>query len=477
MKIIRRYWLLLLATTLIGGIAAFAFTLVQEPTYTATSSGLVAASSDSDENASLAYQADQLAQSRAQSYVTIAQSRTVAERVIADLELDATPGELTSRITSEVPLDTSVMRVTATGDSPESSQQLADAWITALAAEIEAIEVATVVDDAGQEVPMAVTVQLVVYEPAALPTMPSSPNPRIVVPLGLLVGLALGLGFAVLRTVLDKRIRSSETIEREFEVPVLGTIPIDPKFTHDDRLQVSAFRPTHERDPGDRAVSEALRALRTNLKFSNVDKPIKVLAVTSPTHGDGKSTITANLALALAAAGDRVVVIDADMRRPMVATAFHLVEGAGLSDVLIGRAEIADVLQPWGDTGNLFVLPAGTIPPNPSELLSSQAMRLLLAELSKNVTVLLDTPPLLPVTDAAVLATHCDGVMVVVSAGKTRTDELEKALSNLHKAHGNVTGVVLNRVPRRGAEATTYGYYQSNYAPRKDDEVFVPAEW
>jgi capsular exopolysaccharide synthesis family protein len=482
LRIARQYWLTLLATTLIGGLAAFAFTLVQDPVYSANSSGLVTASSETTENASLAVQADQLAKSRAQSYVTLAQSRTVAERVIAELGLDVTPAALSSRISASVPLNTSVMQVTAEGGSAAEAQQLADAWINSLAAEISTIEVATVVDETtGQETTSTVTVQLVVYEPAVLPTAPSSPNPRVIVPLGLALGLAAGLAYAFLRQTLDKRIRSVETLEREFEgVPVLGTIPIDPNFTHEDRLAASAFKRSHtggHAGADDHAVSEALRQLRTNLQFTNVDNPARVLVVTSPLPGDGKSTITSNLAIALAAAGQRVVVIDGDLRRPMLATAFHLVEGAGLSDVLIGRAELVDVLQPWGDTGNLFLLPAGSIPPNPSELLASQAMQMLVQELSRSALVLIDAPPLLPVTDAAILTARCDGAVVVISAGKTKTDELQKALDNLRKASGHAAGIVLNRVPRKGANATKYGYYESNYAAKKTDDLFVPADW
>lgn len=462
-------------------MSAFAWTLIQDPVYSANSSGLVTASSDTTENASLAVQADQLAKSRAQSYVTLAQSRTVAERVIEQLGLEDSPSALTSRISASVPLNTSVMQVTAEGGTPEEAQQLADAWINSLAAEISTIEVATVVDETtGEETTSTVTVQLVVYEPAVLPTAPSSPNTRVIVPLGLALGLAAGLAYAFLRQTLDKRIRSVEVIERNFDVPVLGTIPIDPNFTHEDRLAASAFKRSHaggHAGVDDHAVSEALRQLRTNLQFTNVDNPMRVLVVSSPMPRDGKSTITSNLAIALAAAGQRVVVIDGDLRRPMLATAFHLVEGAGLSDVLIGRAELADVLQPWGDTGNLYLLPAGSIPPNPSELLSSQAMQMLVKELSRSALVLIDAPPLLPVTDAAILTARCDGAIVVISAGKTRTDELEKALGNLQKASGHAIGIVLNRVPRKGANAQQYGYYESNYASKKNDDLFVPADW
>ncbi|GAP54493.1 tyrosine-protein kinase YwqD [Arthrobacter sp. Hiyo6] len=188
--------------------------------------------------------------------------------------------------------------------------------------------------------------------------------------------------------------------------------------------------------------------------------------VTSSMQAEGKSTVTANLAVTMAAAGENVVVVDGDLRRPTLTDVFNLVPGAGVTDVLSGTADLDDVLQPWGALPNLSVLGSGRIPPNPSELLGSRAMKNMLQALAQNATVLIDAPPLLPVTDAAVLSRIADGAIVVIRAGKTTQVELENSLGNLQKVRGRVLGAVLNYVPTKGTDAYAYhGTYTSAVAP------------
>ena len=265
-------------------------------------------------------------------------------------------------------------------------------------------------------------------------------------------------------------------MEQKTGVAVVGTIPIVPGLDTDNRLidtsekagaKVSTF-----------AVAEALRALRTNLQFMDVDHPPKTIVVTSPLPGDGKSTIACNLALTLAAAGNMVVLVDGDLRRSTVAKTMGLPGGAGLSDVLAGRATLADVLQRTPRSNNLLVLAAGSVPPNPSEVLGSERMHTLLADLTKHATVIIDAPPLLPVTDGAVLTHQADGALVVVTLGKTTHDLLEKALDTLRKARGRALGVVLNKTPLRGADASPYAYdYRREYARASEpSDDLVPVD-
>ncbi|WES62869.1 polysaccharide biosynthesis tyrosine autokinase [Microbacter sp. GSS18] len=397
---------------------------------------------------------NQLAQSVVKSYIDIGSWRSVAEYVIDDLGLSTTPESLVGHVSVSNPLDTVVIRVSADASSPEQARDLAESWVRGMIAEIEQIEGTG--DDA------AVTV--VPGDSARLPTSPSSPNTRLNVMLGGLIGLALGIGYAVLRHVLDLRVRDSREVERQTGVSVIGALPDSKDLSNERRVLTFTGR-------GDSAspVAEATRELRTNLRFVDIDNPPRTIVVTSPTPGDGKSTVSANLATSLAAAGEHVVLIDADLRRPMVATMFNLPEGAGLTDVLTDRAQLADVAHVVGGTGNLVVIGAGRIPPNPSEVLGSQRMKDLIANLSAHAIVIIDTPPLLPVTDAAVLATATDGAVVVLSTGKTTFDMLHKALENLDKARARPLGVVMNKVPRRGAGATYYGYqYQGEYGARSD---------
>ncbi len=201
----------------------------------------------------------------------------------------------------------------------------------------------------------------------------------------------------------------------------------------------------------------------------DVDHPPRTIVVTSPLPGDGKSTIACNLALTLAAAGSAVVLVDGDLRRSTVATTMGLPGGAGLSDVLAGRAALAEVLQRTPKSPNLLVLAAGSVPPNPSEVLGSERMHTLIADLAKHAIVIIDAPPLLPVTDGAVLTHQADGALVVVTLGKTTDDLLEKSLDTLRKARGRALGIVLNKAPLRGVDASPYSYeYRARVRPRGD---------
>ncbi len=191
----------------------------------------------------------------------------------------------------------------------------------------------------------------------------------------------------------------------------------------------------------------------------NVDDPPRVIVVTSARPRDGKSTTAANLAAAISLSGQPVTLVDGDLRRPSVADKLGLVEGAGLTDVLIGQVDLDDVLQEHARFSNLRVLAAGSTPPNPSELLGSHAMQALLKELGEHGIVIVDAPPLLPVTDAAVLTRNCDGAIIVVSHGLTLDNELDECLRQLTAVKGTVLGVVFNRMPRRGSTYYAGGSY------------------
>ncbi|WP_448809167.1 polysaccharide biosynthesis tyrosine autokinase [Agromyces bauzanensis] len=472
-KVLRAHWLSVLLITLLGGAAAFGWTLLQPRVYSANASGIIAAGVSSDLGAALA--GDNYAKSRVKSYLDVAKSRTVATSVAEELGLDDPPESLVARISVENPLDTAVIKVTAEAATPEAARDLAEAWVRGISDQVTELENANV--PTGSETSSIVTFNSL--DNAVLPTAPTSPNTRLAVALGLLAGFAVGVGYALLRNVFDRRIRSVDQLEEQFGVPVVGTIPFDKNFTDEDRIASSqGGNDTRSRDSYDFAVAEAVRELRTNLQFMSVDDPPRRIVVTSSLPGEGKSTVTANLAVTIAASGQRVVVIDGDLRRPTLAKAFGLVPGVGLTDVLIGRVELNQVLQPWGDTGRLFVLGAGAIPPNPSELLGSNAMQTLLEELAKYAVVLIDAPPLIPVTDAAILSARTDGAFVVAYARRTTYDALGKALQNLERVKGRALGIILNGVPRKGADASSYGYHYKSYygTARRLDETHAPGD-
>jgi capsular exopolysaccharide synthesis family protein len=457
-RVLRAHWISVIAMVLLGGLAAFGWTLIQPKVYSADASGILSTGVSSDLGSALV--GDNYAKSRVKSYLDVAKSRTVAQSAIDELQLEVTPEELVSMVTVQNPLDTAVIKVTAQSSTPEGARDLAEAWVHGISAQVTELENANVPEGAD-------TASIVTFnslDAAVLPTEPTSPNTRLAVVLGLFIGLALGIAYALLRNVFDRRIRSVEQLELETNLPVVGTIPFDKNFTNENRMVTSqGGNDVASRDEWDYAVAEAMRELRTNLKFMNIDNPPRSIVVTSSLPGEGKSTVIANLANTIAASGERVVVIDGDLRRPTVAKTFGLLPGVGLTDVLIGRAELQDVLQPWGDTGLLYVLGAGPVPPNPSELLGSKAMKAVIDEISKHAIVLLDAPPLIPVTDAAILTASTDGALVVAYARRTTYDAIHRALQNLERVKGRPLGVILNGVPRKGAGASNYGYQYHSY--------------
>ncbi|WP_344737769.1 polysaccharide biosynthesis tyrosine autokinase [Microbacterium awajiense] len=319
-------------------------------------------------------------------------------------------------------------------------------------------------------------VTIVTIGSASLPSSPIFPDTSTALIVGGLIGFGFGVAFALTRTASDRRIRAADDVEQKTGVPLVGAIPATEGMEGDNRL-IGESTSKGKGKGSNFAVSEAMRSLRTNLQFMDVDNPPRTIVVTSPLPGDGKSTIACNLAITLAVSGQPVVLVDGDLRRSAVAKTMGLPGGAGLTDVLSGRADLSDVLQRTPRAKNLYVLAAGSVPPNPSEVLGSERMRSLLVDLASHAVVIIDAPPLLPVTDGAVLTHQADGALLVVGIGKTTYDLVEKALDTLQKASGRALGIVLNRVPTRGVDASPYSYeYRREYGtPKLDEESASPA--
>lgn len=450
LRALRNHWAGAMALTILVGAAAFGFSLLQPKVYAANANGFVG--TGSSENGALGSVNDQLAKSRATSYVDIAKSRATAQDVIDDLGLDASPSGLVGRIDVQQPIDTVSLHITARASTPREAQELADAWVRALALQVREIE-----SPNTDKVPDG-TPRVIPVESAELPTSPVSPRTDRNTALGLVLGALLGLGYAVLRSTLDRRLRTASDVESRFPVPVVGSIPTSTALRNRDTTDPTRTSYGHE-DP---SAGEAFRKLRTNLVYMDVDSPPRVLVVTSPKPGDGKSTVAANIAMTLETSGQKVVLIDADLRRPTVADAFGLDPAVGLTSVLSGQVPISLALREVPDRSNLRVLTAGPLPPNPSELLGSKAMGALIRSLAEGPEggyVIIDAPPLLPVTDAAILSTSADGAFVVVSAGKTLDTELASALGSLESVGARTLGVVINRTAAPGRGYGYYGYY------------------
>lgn len=463
LSVVRSHWLgiLLITVLMVGG--SLGWYALQPKVYSAESSGIVVAAGA--ENLGMSLAGDSLAKSKAKGYQSVGESILVAESVIKSLGLKESAPDITRAISVSVPLDSVEIRISARSSDPQTAQNVADAWVTALALQVYEL-------DKGNASPGTEPVtKIVPLAKASLPSAPVSPLLTATLGIGLAAGLLIGLGYALARNHLDRRIRGASEIERLFSLAVVGTLPLDKRLS--EKSSVLESTTGSHRVPGGHAMAEALRELRTNLDFIDVDNPPRILLITSSLPSEGKSTVTSNLAATIAAAGRDVIVVDADLRRPTVHQVFGVLPDVGVTDVLSGRASIDDVLQEWGPNPHLRILTAGRIPPNPSELLGSRAMEHLLKDLSQRAIVLIDAPPLLPVTDAAVLSRVADGTLVVARARKTTRDTLYRALGNLTRVRGRVLGVILNCVATKGPGDLNYGYYGA-YGSAEDPQDHQP---
>lgn len=458
-RVIRKRWQIITAVTLVvlGG-AALATTLSPK-VYEAQTRLFVSTSGGGDSNALLS--GSNFTQQRVKSYADVITTPHVLDPVIKTLGLKTTAADLGDQITATVPLDTVLIEVTVKDTNPRVAARVADAvgrQFTNTVANLESV-------NTGQSSPVKVTV----VSAPTVPTTPVSPRPARNVALGLVLGLLLGLATALLRDLLDTTIKNEENCSEVTDSTVIGGISFDPSASRNPLIvQTDMHSPR----------AEAFRTLRTNLKFVDAANHPRSIVFTSSVPGEGKTTTTANLALTMAAGGSRICLIEGDLRRPRLLDYMGMDGSVGLTNVLIGQAELGDVLQQFANS-SVYVIGAGSIPPNPSELLGSDAMVNALRDLeSRFDVVIIDTPPLLPVTDAAVLSTIAGGTVVVVGAGQVDKAQLTKSLQTLEAVKGRVLGLVLNMIPTKGLDA--YSYYRDGYAPasprqRAKQRVKVPS--
>jgi capsular exopolysaccharide synthesis family protein len=293
-----------------------------------------------------------------------------------------------------------------------------------------------------------------VLERAEVPTVPVQPNRPMLLVLSSVFAVLLATGIAFLVEYMDDRLNESEDVQRLFALPTLAHVP----QSDEDQAPVLAQLPAQSH------LAEAYRALRSSIEFAGIDSAIHCLQITSASKGEGKSTTALNLATAMAMAGKRVILVDADLRRPAVHRMLEISSTPGLTDVLIGTATLDEVIRET-ETENLRIICAGAIPPNPTELLASNAFAHILEQLEARADlVMVDTPPCAPVTDPIIVAARMDAVLLVVNAGHTRKPVLSHALEMLGRARARVIGVVLNRV-----DGSQKGYYYYQYGGYTND--------
>lgn len=443
-RLSRAYVWVLIGCTVLGALLMMAKTTRDPVLYSATSSGLVVVG-----NATSAGEAQgnaALAEEKAGLYAFLVSTMPVAEKVVDELDLDVPPEEIAGRFSATVNADVNALTVTATGTTPEEARDLANAVVGAVVAYAQEVETG---ESNPKQEPLTRVVQT---QPAQLPGAPFTPDYRRAAMKGAAGGLALAYAFLIARRLIDRRVRSVKHVEDATGASVLGIIPKE-----------DALGRTHRGVRGDLGrAAESFRQLRTNLRFVDVDNEPRKIVVTSALAGEGKSTVSANIARLVAQAGTPVLLVDADLRRPQIATTFDIDGAVGLTQALAGDVEMREVIVESG-MANLSLLPAGRIPPNPSELLGSLRMKQFIDELSQDYLVILDAPPLLPVTDAGLLSAFCDGALLVQAAGKTQIEQSQQCRRILDQVGSRLLGVVLNKAPVKGASAIAYGGGYSGY--------------
>ena len=450
-----------------------------------------------------------VSQNLSATYATVATTRPILDAAIAQLGLGVTSNDLLSHVRADAPVASTLLTITAQDPSPARAAAIANAIATQLIAASPAIqgrqaafqasidadlqatqdqimatqakvdslaaltsrtpaqdtEVATL---EGQLVTLRSTYStlltysssnvsnlLSVVEPAVAPTSPVSPRPLLNALLAAILGLLIAIGIAYVAVYLTDAIKDSDDIREVAGLSTLGTIArVKGGPTRSEIYRLVAL--LYPRS----GVAEAYRTLRTNIEFASVDKPIRTLLVTSSAPGEGKTVTAANLAVVIAQAGHRVLLVDADLRKPGIHLVFDLPNTQGLTTLLRNESYSVDAVAQGTEQPNLRVLTTGPLPPNPAELLGSQRMRAILERLEVGGDLLiLDSPPLEVVTDAAILSSFLDGTLFVVDAGHSKRRAARQSREALARAGATVIGAVLNRIPApaRSEYADYYG--------------------
>lgn len=453
-------WMLVLAS-LVGVGAMALYSWRQPPVYQTTSTAYVTGTSFTSNT-------DSTKGSLANSYVPFASSLGTAKRIIEATKVNMTPGQVAGSLSAVVVPDSYIMKISAKASTPEEAQKIANAAPQAMAQEAAYLDSlggnkaasSASTNAASPTVPVQ-NINLQRINDAGLPTVPSSPNWTINLLIGAVAGFVLGVIISMIRRFIDVRIRTQADVEELTGKSVLSVIP----RVADLKAQRDTSATPETTDLG--IASEPLRRLRTNLKFLNVDNPPRAVVITSANPGEGKSMVASNLARVLAEAGHKTIILDCDLRRPMQAKTFNIDGNLGVAQVLAGEVDIDDAALQTAVPG-LTVVPAGRIPPNPSELVGSARMHRLIDSLKETHTVIIDAPPLLPVVDASLLSVASDGALVVAAVGKTHKEHLRRCAKLLQQVNGQLLGSVINMAPERGIGSVYYGYgygygYGDNY--------------
>ncbi|HVL80109.1 MAG TPA: polysaccharide biosynthesis tyrosine autokinase [Actinomycetota bacterium] len=435
-RILKRHWWILLLTLVVSLGASIGMTSRMTPVYEARARLFVGQSAIDSASLPFATQLTHTSLALVKSYAEAIKTRPIADDVAERLGLTVFPDELLENLSATPVADTQIIRLTYRDPDPRLSERVVNAFATSFVETIEA--------EASRS-GSARGVELSVLEPAVLPTAPVSPQPLRNHALATVLGLMLGAGIILLAAQLDRSVKERSDAEDATGSPVLGIVPrVKPKRGQSEE---AAFGP----------AIEAYGLLRSSLQYLSVDGRMKVLLVTSAAKGEGKTTTAMNLARACAAAGKRTVLVGADLRRPSGPFARPM-SGNNLTAYLTGHTGLKGLVR-RSEIANLYMVAPGPTPIQPAELLAGDRMRDLLASLKRKADlVVIDSPPLLAVSDSAAVASLVDGVLLVARAGKTTKDSLRETVRVLQAVGASVVGVVLNGASRSSSSGYGYGY-------------------
>ena len=454
-RIFRRYWWLAVVFAIVGAIVGYASWVVNlgiinfTPKYESTATLFVATQTGT--TTAEAYQNDTFSQQRAFSYVALATSEQVATRAVAELQAQISPRELQGKITATPINKTVLLNIGVTDSSPARAQDYAAAVSDQLVAVVAELETSR---RGGTPAAAAVVV-----DDASFPTAPVNLKLPLRIALGAGVGLIIGLLAALLTGVLDKRLRGRDGLESATGSFAMGALPKDPVRPNAAVVDLA----------GDGLYAERIRELRTNLRFAvppeGSGRP-RVIAVTSPSAGDGRTTTAIDLAAAFAESGRSVILVEGDLRHPTLVDRLSLADAArvksvqhGLSTVLLGEDELNDAVIPQIDVGghSIALLPGGPRPPRPGELWATDRATKLIAQLGQGYDyVIVDTPPLDSYTDGANIGALADGVILLARVGGTTANALRRAVQTLQSAHAALLGTVATFEPVSRLVARTH---------------------
>lgn len=441
-RILHRRWVTIVAMFLLAVVVATVVSLSMPDKYESKAEIFISTDAQSiSESAMASY----FVPSRITSYADLAKHHEVLAQVLTEVKKeypDMTADELADHVSAEAETTSLILTVKGEAEDPTKAQLICDAESKVLAEYIRTIE--TPRNRKRSNITTTIT------NTASFNEDPVSPKTLLNIAAAAVIGLLLGVAVAVIRDLLDHTMKNFAEIERVAGAPVMANVAFDRAVPKTPLItDVKGFSPR----------SEAFRLLRTNLQYLDLDDQPKSLVITSPMPAEGKTTTSTNLAIALAQAGQRVLLVDGDLRKPRVAELLGLESNVGLTTVLVGRTTLAESIQTHGPTGLSF-LAGGPIPPNPTEVLQAGATRDLIRRLGEMFDhVIIDAPPLLPVADAAILSHAADGALVVMRHAKTTQDDLQGTASRLESVGARLFGVVVNMVSKRSSEGYQYYYY------------------